>query len=164
MLSTPDDPSKGVLDGLRMIARAKGKDVESFAREVSTIVHGTTVTTNAVLTRNGALTGLITTAGVRDALEMRRGIREEQYNNHYTNVRPLVERSLRIGVKGRALDRAGNELVPLRPRRGDATLPRALKEAGVDAVAICFMNAFKRTAPRAGRRRAHRERSCPTHT
>ncbi|MBW2465144.1 MAG: hydantoinase/oxoprolinase family protein, partial [Deltaproteobacteria bacterium] len=50
VLSTPDDPSRGVLEGLGMIAQAKGMHVEAFAAKVSTIVHGTTVTTNAVLT------------------------------------------------------------------------------------------------------------------
>ncbi|MBW2465065.1 MAG: hydantoinase/oxoprolinase family protein, partial [Deltaproteobacteria bacterium] len=114
--------------------------VEAFAAKVSTIVHGTTVTTNAVLTRNGALTGLVTTAGVRDALEMRRGIREEQYNNHYENVRPLVERHLRIGVAGR-LDGTGKELVPLNLEEVKSAAA-SLREAGVEAVAICFMNAF----------------------
>ena len=58
------------------------------------------------------LAGLLTTDGVRDALEMRRGIREEQYNNRYTNVPPLVPRYLRRPVRGR-LDYAGNEVEPL---------------------------------------------------
>ena len=60
----------------------------------------------------GAKTGLLTTEGVRDALEMRRGIREEQYNNRYTNVPPLVPRYLRRPVRGR-LDHAGDEIEPL---------------------------------------------------
>ena len=50
---------------------------------------------NVVITGNGARTGLLTTEGVRDALEMRRGIREEQYDNRFTNVPPLVPRYLR---------------------------------------------------------------------
>ena len=92
VLSTPDDPSIGVMNGLREMASARGVPVTDFIRQVRTIVHGTTVTTNAVLTQTGAKTGLLTTEGVRDALQMRRGVREEQYNNRYTNVPPLVPR------------------------------------------------------------------------
>src|SRR4029077_7065022 len=108
------------------------------------IVHGTTVTTNATLTRRGAKTGLITTAGVRDALEMRRGIREERYNNRYTNVAPVVPRYLRVGVAER-LDRHGRTVQPLAldDVRGAIDL---FKTEGVQAVAICFMNAFANPA------------------
>ena len=100
VLSTPEDPSIGLLAGLRELARERGQSLAEFARAIATIVHGTTVTTNVVLTRAGAKTGLLTTEGVRDALEMRRGIREEQYNNRYTNVPPLVPRYLRRPVRG----------------------------------------------------------------
>ena len=85
ILSTPVDPSIAVIDGLGEIAASQqpAETLEDFAGRIDTIVHGTTVTTNATLTGNGARTGLVTTAGLRDALEMRRGIREEQYNNRY---------------------------------------------------------------------------------
>jgi len=79
VLSTPSDPSIGLIDGLEEIAASMGISLTELAKSVETIVHGTTVTTNAVLTHTGAKTGLLTTDGVRDALEMRRGIREEQY-------------------------------------------------------------------------------------
>ena len=139
-LSTPEDPSIGLVDGLSEIAAARGVTLEALAADIATIVHGTTVTTNATLTRNGAKTGLITTAGVRDALEMRRGIREKQYDNRYTNVPPLAPRYLRIGVAGR-LDRDGGEIEPiaLDEVRAAAAL---FRREGVEAVAICFMNAF----------------------
>ena len=111
-----------------------------FARGIETIVHGTTVTTNAVLTRGGASTGLLTTEGVRDALEMRRGIREEQYNNRLRNVVPLVRRWLRRPVRGRIGPR-GEEIVPLSVEDvRDAA--RLLRQEGVRSVAVCFMNAF----------------------
>src|SRR5512133_4326555 len=113
-LSTPADPSIAVVEGLAQIAASLQPPLSlaDFARSVDTIVHGTTVTTNATLTSTGARCGLLTTEGVRDALEMRRGIREEQYNNRYTNVRPLVPRARRAGIAGR-LDREGRELTPL---------------------------------------------------
>ncbi len=114
VLSTPEDPSIAVLAGLKEIAPIvdPGADVSAFVKRIDTIVHGTTVATNATLTHTGAKSALITTRGVRDALEMRRGIRERQYDNRYTNVKPLVARYLRVGVGGR-LDRDGREVEPL---------------------------------------------------
>ncbi len=143
-LSTPDDPSRGVLEGLQRIADARGVTIEELAGEVATIVHGTTVTTNATLTRKGAKTGLVTTEGVRDALEMRRGIREEQYDNHFQNVVPLVPRYLRRPVKGR-LDYRGEELEPLELEDVRDAI-RRFRAEGVAAVAVCFMNAFANPA------------------
>jgi N-methylhydantoinase A len=107
-------------------------------------VHGTTVTTNATLTGTGAKCGLLTTEGVRDALEMRRGIREEQYNNRYTNVKPLVPRYLRAGIKGR-LDRNGKEVDPLDLAQVREAIA-LFKQEGVQAVSICFMNSFANPA------------------
>jgi len=66
-LSTPNDPSIGLLNGLSSIATEAGVSLEELASSIDTIVHGTTVTTNAVLTRSGAKTALLTTKGVRDA-------------------------------------------------------------------------------------------------
>ncbi|MCP5367833.1 MAG: hydantoinase/oxoprolinase family protein [Hyphomicrobiales bacterium] len=142
VLSTPSDPSIAVIQGLTEIAAGlePSLTLDDFLGQVETIVHGTTVTTNATLTRNGAKSGLITTQGVRDALEMRRGIREEQYNNRYTNVKPLVPRYLRAGVAGR-LDRNGAEVEPLSLDDVRAAI-ELFKREGVKAVSICFMNAF----------------------
>lgn len=81
VLSTSDDPSIGVVHGLAEVAERIGLGSADFMAAIEVIVHGTTVTTNATLTRRGAKTGLITTKGLRDALEMRRGIREERYDN-----------------------------------------------------------------------------------
>ncbi len=140
VLSTPQDPSLGVLAGLRAIAESRGISTAELAAQTSLIVHGTTVTTNAALTRGGARTGLVTTAGVRDALEMRRGIRERQYDNRYTNVVPLVPRRLRLAVPGR-LDCTGAEIEPLSLEEVRAAA-RTFRAEGIDAVAICFMHAY----------------------
>ncbi len=140
VLSTPRDPSIATMQGIEEMARDRGLSTEAFLRQVTTIVHGTTVTTNATLTYNGAVTGLLTTKGFRDALEMRRGIREEQYNNRYPNARPVVERYLRLPVTER-VDYKGDVVTPL----DEATVRDALavfRAEGVEAVAICFMNAF----------------------
>lgn len=140
VLSTPSDPSIGVLAGLEEIAASLNLSLTELAKSIETMVHGTTVTTNAVLTLTGAKTGLLTTHGVRDALEMRRGIREEQYNNRYTNVPPLVPRHLRAPVRGR-LDYRGDSLDPLNLEDIEDAI-RLFKQEGIEAVAICFMNSF----------------------
>jgi len=140
VLSTPDDPSIGLMNGLEEMAKARNISLKEFIKQVETVVHGTTVTTNAVLTRRGAKTGLLTTKGLRDALEMRRGIREEQYNNRYTNVEPLVPRHLRYPVEER-LDYKGDIVTPLKEEDiFDAA--KLFKKEGIEAIAICFMNSF----------------------
>jgi N-methylhydantoinase A len=146
VLSTPADPSVGVLTGLQELAGALDDPLApaAFLGSIEVIVHGTTVTTNATLTRRGAKTGLITTAGLRDALEMRRGVREERYNNRYTNVAPVVSRYLRVGVEER-LDRRGRPLKPLAVDDVRAAIA-LFKAEDVKAVAICFMNAFANPA------------------
>ncbi|NQT35761.1 hydantoinase/oxoprolinase family protein, partial [bacterium] len=140
-LSTPEDPSIGVLSGIHDLAEIINLGIDEFVKSIETIVHGTTVATNALLTRGGAKTALITTKGVRDALEMRRGIREEQYNNHYRNVIPLIPRYLRLTVDER-IDAQGNILTPL-DESELIPLIEFLKKEKVEAVAVCFMNAFK---------------------
>ena len=139
-LSTPDDPSVGVLDGLARIAETRGYTPEAFAARVRTIVHGTTVTTNATLTRNGVKVGLLTTRGVRDALEMRRGIREARYDNRMTNAVPLVPRALRRPIAER-LDYRGSVLTAIESDNVEQEIEN-LRAEGVEAVAICFLNAF----------------------
>lgn len=138
--STPKDPSIGVLDGLAEMAKYVGLSLQEFAAKIDLIVHGTTVTTNAVLTGNGVKTGLLTTAGFRDILEMRRGYREEIYNNKLTPPKPLVPRDLRLPVTER-INAAGEVVTPLdmASLRAAAT---QLKQANVAAVAICFMHSY----------------------
>ena len=146
VLSTPQDPSIAVLTGLQEIAQLVGSlaDFSAFVNSVDTIVHGTTVATNATLTHTGARSALLTTKGLRDALEMRRGIRERQYDNRYTNVMPLVPRYLRSSIAGR-LDRNGAEVEPL--SLDDIRQTIALcKQEKVEAISICFMNAFANPA------------------
>lgn len=140
VLSTPEDPSDGLMNGLKEMARDLKISLAQFLKAVETIVHGTTVTTNAVLTYNGAKTGLLTTQGLRDALEMRRGIREEQYNNRYTNVEPLVPRYLRRPVEER-LDYMGKVVINFDPGSVEEALELFAGEK-VEAIAICFMNSF----------------------
>ncbi len=140
VLSTPDDPSMGLMRGLEEMARDRKISIQAFIKEVDTIVHGTTITTNAVLTYRGAKTGLLTTKGLRDTLEMRRGIREEQYNNRFTNVEPLVPRYLRHPIEER-LDYKGEVVTPIRESDVEDSV-KLFTQEGIEAIAICFMNSF----------------------
>ncbi len=138
VLSSPEDPSVAVMNGFSVMADATETDLASFLGSVDLIVHGTTVTTNAVLTGKWARTGLLTTKGFRDALEMRRGIREELYNNRYRPPDPVVPRDLRIAVDER-VDHLGHVVVPLNP--ADVEMGAELfNKRGIEAVAICFMH------------------------
>jgi len=136
--STPDDPSRGVVAGLAELAERLELTLESLISRVELIVHGTTVTTNAVLTHSGARTGLLVTDGFRDTLALRDGTREDPYDNRLHPPEPLVPRYLRLPVRGR-IDYKGDELAPL--ETGDV---RAAAETftaeGVEAVAISFLH------------------------
>ncbi len=140
VLSTPHDSSVATLEGLKEMAVDCDLSLQEFLQEVSVIVHGTTVTTNAVLTYSGAKTALLTTKGLRDSLEMRRGVREEQYNNRFQNVKPLVERYLRLPIEER-LEYDGKVATPL-VSQDVADAVDFMIQQEVEAVAICFMNSF----------------------
>ena len=139
-LSTPEDSSIGFITGIQEIAEKTGKDIDSFISEIETIVHGTTVGTNALLTQKGSKTALITTKGFRDALEMRRGVREERYNNRYKNATPLVPRQFRFTIDER-IDAEGNILTPVNTTDLDPVI-HLIKDNGIEAIAICFMNSY----------------------
>ena len=136
--STPDDPSRGVVTGLAELAAQLGLTLAAFVARLELVVHGTTVTTNAVLTRTGARTGLLATAGFRDTLALRDGTREEPYDNRLAPPEPLVPRYLRLPVGGR-IDYKGDELEPLEPGDVRAAVDTFAGE-GVEAVAISFMH------------------------
>lgn len=144
VLSTPADPSQAVLEGLAELAAGAGSPLADFLAAIDIIVHGTTVTTNAVLTGNIAPTGLLTTLGFRDALAMRRGVREAFYDNKYTAPPALVPRRLRLPVRGR-IDHLGREVEPVSLDDVEAAIA-SLEAGGVEAVAICFMHAYANPA------------------
>jgi N-methylhydantoinase A len=136
VLSTPDDPSEGSLAGsVETLARG---GIEP--RSVAEVVHATTVATNAVLERKGAVTGLLTTKGFRDALEMRRESRYDIYDLGLRLPPPLVPRRLRFEVDER-LDHEGNVLRPLDEKSAVAAIEQ-LKAAGVASVAISLLYGY----------------------
>ena len=139
--STPSDPSLGVMQGLVSLAAELDKDLASLLDETERIVHGTTVATNALLERKGARVGLLTTEGHRDIIEMREGLKDDRYNLRMPPPTPLVPRGLRIGVRER-LRFDGSVEIPL-SRASLASGVRKLSQAGVDAVAVCYLHAYR---------------------
>jgi N-methylhydantoinase A len=143
-LADPRNLAGSVLAGLTELAVVGGLSRDELLRHLRLIVHGTTVATNAVLTHTGTRTGLLTTAGTRDALEMRRGLKEEVLNNKYQGPPPLVPRFLRLPVVER-IDAAGRKLTPLDPSSVRAALDTFAHE-DVQAIAICTMHAYANDA------------------
>lgn len=142
--STPARPAASFLAGLGELAALLGLKAAELVGRISLIVHGTTVATNAILTGTGAHVALLTTRGFRDALQMRRGMREEVLNNKLVAPTPLAPRYLRFGVAERTTF-AGRELEPLSEDDVDAAVRRC-RELGVEAVAICFLHSYANPA------------------
>src|SRR3989339_422186 len=135
-LTTPDDPSRAVVEGFTEILRKTG----IAAGEVVIAIHGTTLVTNTLIERKGAKTGLITTKGVRDVLEMGNEFRYDLYDLQMDNPQPLVPRQLRCGVAER-MNQKGEAILPLNLEevRGIA---RFFREQGVAAVAVCLLHSY----------------------
>ncbi|MBI1735168.1 MAG: hydantoinase/oxoprolinase family protein [Candidatus Rokubacteria bacterium] len=139
--STPADQSIGVMEGLALLAETCGRDVGSLLAETERIVHGTTVATNALLERKGARVGMLTTEGHRDVVEMREGLKDDRYNLRMPPPVPLVPRARRLGVRER-MRWDGRVQVKL-DRTSLTEAIRRLKADGVDAVAVCYLHAYR---------------------
>src|SRR5712691_5140195 len=139
--STPDDPSLGVLDGLARLAGRLGLERAALLGQTDRIVHGTTVATNALLERKGARTGLLTTEGHRDVIEMREGLKDDRYNLRMPPPEQLVPRHLRLGVRER-MRADGRIETPLDPASLAAAIA-VLRQERVEAVAVCYLHAWR---------------------
>ncbi|HLF89981.1 MAG TPA: hydantoinase/oxoprolinase family protein, partial [Anaerolineales bacterium] len=139
-LTTPGDPSDAVEEGVRALMER----IPGLARKLEEVIHGTTLVINAIIERKGAQTGLLTTAGFRDVLELGREIRYAPYDVFAEFPRPLVPRHLRLEVNERV--RAdGSVLTPLDQDHARAVV-RALSGLGVESVAVCLLNSFENPA------------------
>ena len=134
--TTPADPGIGVAAGIAAVLAEAGLDPAS----VTEVVHGTTVASNTILQKRGARTGLLTTAGFRDVLEIGRIRTPGMFDLSWSKPEPLVPRRWRLDVPGRiAAD--GQEVTPLSEEAVAAAADRFVAE-GVEAVAICFINSY----------------------
>ena len=141
--TTPDDPSIGFFKGLEKAANARAQAFADFFAEIDSIVHGTTITTNAVLTGDGANTGFLTTDGFRDVLNMRRGLKERQFEK-YAPPPPLVPRHLTEVVRERVTV-TGDVTTPLNEDDVRAAAQK-FKDADVEAVAVSLLWSFRNPA------------------
>jgi N-methylhydantoinase A len=136
VLTTHEDPARAVAAGVAALLAEGRLGPEHFTR----VVHATTLFTNALIERKGAVTGLITTAGFRDTLEIGRERKYELYDLHIAKPEPLVPRSLRLEVAERSRADGGIE------RRLDTkqleSRVRALAQAGVESIAVVFLHAY----------------------
>ncbi len=140
ILTTPDAPERAVLEGVRTILA----EANCRPADVTLVVHGTTLATNALIERKGARTALVTTAGFRDSVEMAWEHRFEQYDIYMERPEPLVSRDLRFGVPERvAAD--GAVLLALDEKAVRAVAAELRKEK-IEAVAVCFLHSFTNEA------------------
>ncbi|MEM9162805.1 MAG: hydantoinase/oxoprolinase family protein [Cyanobacteria bacterium P01_F01_bin.4] len=137
--TTVDDPSIGMIQGIQTLCQMAQADYG----DIEHVLHGTTIATNTLLTHEGARTGLITTRGYRDIVHIGRHQRPQHYSIMQDipwQARPLVKRRDRKVVSER-LDPKGEVLTPLDEAEARTAILE-LKAAGVDSVAICFLNAY----------------------
>jgi N-methylhydantoinase A len=139
--STPEDPSVGVMAGLDRLAEIFRLPRADLLAQIERIVHGTTVATNALLEHKGAKVGLLTTEGHRDVIEMREGLKDDRYNLRMPPPLQLVPRALRLGVRER-IRADGRIETPLHRASLDAAIAD-LKRAKVEAVAVCYLHAYR---------------------
>jgi N-methylhydantoinase A/oxoprolinase/acetone carboxylase beta subunit len=136
-LTTPKDPSDAVEHGIREME----KNTSSFVEKMDEVIHGTTLVINSIIERKGAKTGLITTKGFRDVLEIGRGIRYAPYDVFAEFPKPLIPRHLRFEVDER-IRSDGSVLKPLDPEEARQVV-RTLLKMGTESIAVCLINSFE---------------------
>jgi N-methylhydantoinase A/oxoprolinase/acetone carboxylase beta subunit len=137
--TTPDDPSQGTVQGIKELTALAGTEPSQLEQ----VFHGTTIATNLVIEHDGARVGLITTEGYRDILHIARHKKPLNFSNYQDlpwQRYPIVRRRYRLTVPER-ITRDGSVLVPLDEDKAREQV-RRLKEAGVEAVAVCFLFSF----------------------
>jgi len=136
-LTTPADPSDAVEQGIRALL----EQIPGPKPDIDEIIHGTTLVINAIIERKGAVTGLITTRGFRDVLELGRELRYDAYDIFAEYPRPLVPRRLRLEVDERVAS-DGRVLKRLDPQEVKGVLAE-LRRAGVESLAVCLINSYR---------------------
>jgi N-methylhydantoinase A len=135
-LTTPPDPSLGVLEGIRRLALRR----PDFLAATECVLHATTLVINAIIERKGVRTGLVTTQGFRDVLEIGREMRYDLYDIMLEFPKPLVPRYLREEVRER-IYQDGRVRTPL-DREDVRRSAAALRRQGVESIAVCFLHSY----------------------
>ncbi len=136
--STPEDPSRAILEGVRAMVGA------AWGESVVEVTHGSTVATNAVLERKGGRVALLTTAGFEDVLRIGRQTRPELYNFMVKRPEPLVAREYTFGIRERIVA-DGSVLEQLESADIERVLA-AIQELGINSVAVCFLHSYRNPA------------------
>ncbi len=136
VLTTPDRPEDAILDGIAKVCDAAGRK----PADVTLIIHGTTLATNALIERRGARTALITTKGFRDVIEMRTESRFEQYDLNLVLPEPLIARNHRHVLDER-IGAEGQVLKPLDHAEVEA-MAEVIRDGGYDSVAVGLMHSY----------------------
>jgi len=136
-LTTPRDPSDAVEEGIRALE----KTTPDFVGKLDELIHGTTLVINSIIERKGARTGLITTKGFRDILEIGREIRYAPYDIFAEFPKPLVPRRYRVEVDER-IRSDGTILKPLDHEDARRAV-KSLIDMGVESIAVCLINSFE---------------------
>lgn len=137
-----ENPATGVMAAVELAAKDVGLSVQDVLGNCRVFVHGSTIATNTILERKGAVVGLLTTEGFRDSLEIRRGFREDAWDHRSPFPEVLVPRSRRLPVAER-IDRNGRAVRSLDPESVAAALD-SFERDGVTSIAICFLNSFRK--------------------
>ncbi len=136
VLTTPSAPEDGVIAGIEDALASAGREPGA----ISLVIHGTTLATNAIIERKGAVTALITTEGFRDVIDIGYESRYDQYDVFLEKLKPLVPRQRRFVVTERS-DIHGGIIEPLDEAAVAALVP-SLREQGVESVAIGFLHSY----------------------
>jgi N-methylhydantoinase A len=139
-LSTPEDRSIGVMNGLQKLAEKEGLTLPAFLSQCDAIVHATTVADNTLIEMNGALTGLITTEGFRDEVEYRRGFKEDIWDVRLAPPKQITPRRRRLTVSERVLF-DGRVHKPL-DEESVRIACRKLRKQNVQSVAVSLLFSF----------------------
>lgn len=136
-LTTPQDPSDAVEQGMRELEQKS----PGFVRQLDEVIHGTTLVINSIIERKGAKTGLITTEGFKDVLELGREIRYAPYDIFAEFPKPLIPRRFRLEVDER-IRSDGTVLRSLDPEDAREVVGKLI-EMGVESIAVCLLNSFE---------------------
>lgn len=136
-LTTPSDPSDAVEEGIRELQ----EKVQGFVETLDEVIHGTTLVINSIIERKGAKTGLITTKGFRDVLELGREIRYAPYDIFAEYPKPLIPRRFRLEVDERV--RSDGTILESLDLEEAGEIVRKLIQMGVESIAVCLINSFE---------------------